>query len=460
MSESKKEKLWILVLWTILGGVLVSLYYYSAYSHFDKDEIEHIHTAWKMLQGQEIYVDFFQHHHPFFHYLLIPVIDFVGANINSILAVRNVMFFMTILILVVTYLLSQCIFENFELSIISIILTSTVSTFYMASIEIRPDVPQALAGLVSIYFLFSYYRNKSLLSLLLSSVFLALSFLFLQKSLVLISAIGVIFIYDLFKKNLTLKHLSYYVVVFLMCISPYYIYLFINGSIEQYFTMNWLVNLYLPQYHPKIQYIQLALKENTLTLILYIIGLYTLLKSGLERRFVFLSLLLLILPIMFLKNIWKQYFILAIPLIGIIASYPIYTLFRKRWVRLVILISALYIPMSIMHNHNFFKMEQNRQAKQIDRINYVLSITDENDKVYDREIVFNVFRDDIDYFWFCANCLVAFNNIKGYQLDIYDSIERHKPKVIAKNLINYNDRRIKPYYEISDKYPDLLIRRD
>ena len=190
MRKIDYNTIWTAVLWGILACILVSIFFYSYNRDYDPDEIEHLHTGWKLVSGQKIYVDFFQHHHPFFDYIIAGVVRIYGDTVESIFASRYVMLLLTAGILAVTYLLSVRVFKNAEIGVFSMILTSTVVTFYMKSVEIRPDVPQALAGLLSIYFLFSYYDNRSLKSLVASSVFLAVSFLFLQKSVALIIAIG------------------------------------------------------------------------------------------------------------------------------------------------------------------------------------------------------------------------------------------------------------------------------
>ena len=65
--------LWPVVLWGIFAGILVSIFFYSYNRGFDPDEFEHMHTAWKISRGQKIFIEFFQHHHPFFDYLITPV---------------------------------------------------------------------------------------------------------------------------------------------------------------------------------------------------------------------------------------------------------------------------------------------------------------------------------------------------------------------------------------------------
>ncbi len=464
MNKNYKDIMWLAVLWGIFAGILISIIFYSYNRNFDKDEFEHIHTAWKILQGQEIYIDFFQHHHPFFDYLIVPVIHTFGTTINSIFISRYMMLFMTGGILAATYFLSLRVFKNAEIGVISVILTATAATFYIKAIEIRPDVLQTLTGLLSIYFLFVYYDKKSSGGLIASSALLAISFLVLQKSVVLIIPIGALLLYDLYKKRLRLKLVALYALIFLVCVLPYYIYLLLNGSFEQYFVMNWLVNYHMPQLFGRLESLLLTFRENIITIVLYFIGVLTLIRSGTERRFVILSLALLILPLLMFKNLWRQYYMPAIPLVGIIASYALYSTFNSKWSRLIVILGAIYVPLWFMHNNGFFNMDNKKQAEQLDKIEYVLSITDEDDKVYDGDIMFNVFRDDIDYFWFCSGypyCLGAYKKVAEYQYNIFELISTQKPKVISTyGIPSFNDIRIKNRYRVSDKYPDLLIRVD
>jgi hypothetical protein len=456
--------IWLAFLWLLLAGILVSLFFYSGSMKFDNDEFEHIHTAWKMLQGREIYVDFFQHHHPFMYYMMMPVISIFGSTTESIFACRYIMLALTGGILIVTYLLSMRVFKNSEVGVISLILTSTMATFYMKSIEIRPDVPQTLAGLLSVYFLFVFYDRRSFRSLWLSAVFLALSFLIIQKSIALILVISALLLYDMRGKTLRPRDVLIYAAIFLLCISPYYIYLVAAGGFKQYFVMNWIVNFYFPQIFEKWFIMLAVFRENSITCVLYAIGVVALLKSKEHRRFAVLSIGLIIAVVLLFENLWRQYFMLAIPLFGIIASYALYSTFGSKYGRLVVIIGAIYVPMAIMHNHGLFKMDDTERAAQIDKINYVLSITDENDKVYDGVASFNVFREDIDYLWFCVRdteCIPILQKVAGFKYDIYESIANERPKVISNfGIHSFDDVRIKNKYRVSDRYPDLYIRAD
>lgn len=466
MTKTFKDIFWTIVLWSIFAGVLIALFFYSYNRNFDHDELEHIHTAWKILQGQEIYIDFFQHHHPFLDYLLVPIISIFGENISSMFASRYLMLLMVGGILTITYFLALRVFKNSEIGLISVILTTTIVAFYTNSIEVRPDVPQTFVGLISIYLLFVYYDTKSKGSLIASAVFLAVSFLFLQKAIALIIVMWILFLYDLFGKRIQIKAVLLFAGIFLLTLSPYYIYHLINGSLEKYFVLNWLVNINLrhSQGYPRLEILLEILHENEITCMLYAIGLITLIRSN-SKKFAILSLGLAFTVLLMYKTLWKQYFIMIIPPIGIVSSYALYSIFKSKISKFIVIIFAIYIPLSMMHDYAYIlhnhRFDNALQTYQLDRIKFVLSITDKNDKIYDGGIDFNLYREDIDYFWFCLNvddCLDAYKTITNYKYDIYELISIHKPKVISTDYIeNLNDERIKNHYRIS-KYDDMMIR--
>ena len=465
MYSKHSDKIWQLILWGIFLFIVVSLFYYSNVRHFGFDEFEHIHTGWKISQGYQIFIDFFQHHHPFFDYFLVPIIGIYGETTETLMLGRLVMFLMLSGILIVTYLLALRLFKKPEIGVLSLILAFTVVFFYQTAIEIRPDVPQALFGLLSLYFLYSFYDKKGLTSLALSSIFLAFSFLILQKSIFLVFLIGLVLLYNLYKKEIQLREFLIYIAVFLLCISPYYIYLLLSGTFEQYFLLNWLVNIYYPEEKsvrmPKI--LGSMIRDNLITFVLYIIGFAAMLRYRVRVSFALLTLGLLIMTLALLIPGRRQ-FILVTPLIVIVAAYGLHAIFKNKIVKLIVLILALSIPIYEMHGGGFFNMNTRMRKKQLKRVNYVLSITEPGDKVYDGNIKFNIYRDDIDFFWFCMKdntCLDAYRMLTGYEYDIYELISKERPKVISTFRIpDMNHETISNYYVPSEEYKTLLIRKE
>lgn len=458
------DRSWEAGLWALFIFISVTLFFFAYYHSFGIDEYEHIHSAWKISQGKEIYVDFFQHHHPFYYYMLLPIIDTFGSTTDTIMVSRYLSLVFSAAELAVTYFLALALFKRREIGILSLILTATLMPFYARTTEVRPDVPQALFGVLSVYFLVRYYDKKSIASLVLSSVSLAVSFLFLQKAMVLMAAIGGILVFDIFKKRIEYRHVIIYIAVFAASVMPYYIYLAVSGSFSEYYTMNWVLNARIPQVVGKLHYLKEIIVANTITCVFYAIGLILLFRSRTRQRFAVLTLVLTALTLLVFKNLWHQYQLPVVPLAAIIAAYALYTLITSKLFRLVFILGVLYVPLSTMHNFGIFNMDRTAQAESFAKIEYVLSLTREGDKVYDGNALFNLYRDDVDYFWFClvdGLCLDTYQKMTGYKYDIYDLIYTQKPKVISTFRIpSLQDIAISGFYRQSDKYPDLYIRID
>jgi len=101
-------------------------------------------------------------------------------------------------------------------------------------------------------------------------------------------------------------------------------------------------------------------------------------------------------------------------------------------------------------------------TSQLQKISYVLSITKPGDYVYDGNTSFNIFRKDLDFFWFSVDqgdALTTYAKMTGYEYSIYELIDRFKPKVISNYFIaDMADQRIAAHYKQSSQYNDLFIR--
>jgi hypothetical protein len=112
-----------------------------------------------------------------------------------------------------------------------------------------------------------------------------------------------------------------------------------------------------------------------------------------------------------------------------------------------------YIRIIIVYPHN----------EQLEKIEWVLRNTNASDYVYDGDIYFNLYRKDIDYFWYSTEPakggLGTYQKLKPYSYDIYESISKFEPKIISNLFIeDMSNPIIQSNYNKSDKYPDLYIR--
>ncbi len=80
------------LVWILFCALVVVILFVALNRWINCDELEAIHSSWKTLQGEKIYIDFFQNHHPFFYYLMLPVIAIFKESIATIIVLRIMVF--------------------------------------------------------------------------------------------------------------------------------------------------------------------------------------------------------------------------------------------------------------------------------------------------------------------------------------------------------------------------------
>ena len=442
--------------WFLIIVLLLFVLGLSLTTRFDRDEIESIHTSWKILHGEKIYVDFFQHHHPLLYYFLVPLVGLLGEHTTTLVAARLVIFLLFILILAVTYHLAQRIF-NCQIATSSLILLLSTLIFSYKGIEVRPDIPQILFGLFAFALLFEHIDKKQRNYLWLSAISLAISFLFLQKSVILIFVLIVLFLISLIQKKINPYELTIYWIIFLLCLIPYLIYLIFSSSLSSYYFFNWILNVKFIARFYAFSTLANSYQNNTLNWSFYILGLLFTLKRFSEKLLGIASLVLLFLIIAGRKHHY-HYFVILFPFVSVIAANALHTLFKNKKVISSILILLIISPI-YQYSKSFSETTRNQQVQ---KINYVLSITDSNDYVYDGRNSFNLFRKDIDFFWYSLNPgygLSTYQSIHNYNYNIYEKISQYQPKVISTYLLkDLQTDVITSHYRQSQDYDDLLIR--
>lgn len=445
------------LMWILFGILLAIILFLSLNKEFSFDEIELIHTSWKVLQGERIYVDFFQHHHLLLYYLMTPVILVMGESISALISARIVVFCLLLLIFVFTYLLSTKVFGK-ETGVISLVFLSTMLIFINRAIELRPDVPQILFNLIALLYLFIYLENKSLKYLVFSATSSGIAFLFLQKALFINFLVICLLLFNIYKKNIHYRDILVYLLVNFLTFLPYLLFFVCGGSLENYFFFNWILNInFLDRSYPFNTFIDTC-KTNTLVWFFYALGLLFFIKTSLQRQFGFISFGLLVF-IFLTRKTYEQYFVPLIPLVVITASHTTSSMFgsSKKMMTVVLILSTL-VPV-----YSLYKWTgELKNDSQLQKISYVLSITSPQDFVYDGHVSFNVFRKDIDFFWYSldeGDGLSTYQSMRRYDYNIYQLISQYKPKVISNYFIeNMQDDRIANYYQQSDLYQDLFVR--
>ncbi|HEX6736928.1 MAG TPA: hypothetical protein VF310_01515, partial [Vicinamibacteria bacterium] len=120
---------------------------------FDPDEFEHLHGAWCLAQGQWPYRDYFEHHTPWLHLALAPLLSLFRPESDPeralavIFVARGLMWACATLAVALTFVLARY-WAGAPAAGAAAALLGLGLTFVDKSKEIRPDVP-AMACLIA-----------------------------------------------------------------------------------------------------------------------------------------------------------------------------------------------------------------------------------------------------------------------------------------------------------------------
>ena len=455
---------------TLFVGLLLALstgllFFMSLNRFFDHDEFEAMHTTWKMFQGQAIYTDFIQHHHPFMYYTLLPLYAIFGGTTDVLIAARVFIFFQLAGMLLLTYLIAFEIYRDRLIALTGTLFLSLIALFTVKGLEIRPDVPQSLFSLLGLYLVVRFFRTRHPWMLIASGLAFGVSILFLQKGIVFAGLVGLVLLGRwLFGGNIKFVQGLMFAGSVLATPLLYALYLLLSSQLETFIFWNFTYNtLYYElrgwEAGKLINNINNLYNENSLILLLFAVTLLFLRKVRLEWELLFLAAGVFGFTLVTGRHN-PQYYLLVFPFVAILAARGLLLGLAGRGA-----LSALFIAfVAFMPLVNQFRNATiYTNAPQLAKIQYVLDLTNEDDYVYDGNIFFNLFRRDVDFIWYMAGepykAAETLAILLDYDYDIYAAIERYKPEVISNfGIDNMNDPRIANHYVQSPEYEDLFIR--
>lgn len=448
----------------ILFGFFLTILFFSRFSvNFDQDEIEAVHTAWKIWQGAEPFRDFFQHHHLLFHYLLTPLFFVFGESFALLQVARAFIFFNFLGICTITYLLGKKIFGSFA-ALNGTILYATMWLVYK-SLEIRPDNPQVLFGLCALFCMYIYFDTKKINILILSALSLSSAFLFLQKAIFLGLFIGCYFLYQAYNKKIPFSHVFLFGCIATLPFFFYCIYLYHVGAFDAYFKLNWLMNILHPGKFNSLYALSMIGMHERLLCAFYVLGLCYFVKTPYQKSIAIASIWLLFVASCIVKFAYFQYYLPAFPLMSLLAGQAIYKIFYEKQYMLLPFFAVIMFGPLIAATVNVGKLFL-RTNEQHEKIKYVLRATKSGDYVYDGKSHFNLFRPDIDFFWFEArtnheksDLITLLQDLTGRTYNGYEALAKYRPKLISNYYLDMNCPFIKNNYIQSPVYEDLYLYR-
>jgi hypothetical protein len=321
--------------------VVAAIYLVAHFPHrdWDADEFEHLQFAWLVHWGQTPYLDFFEHHTPFYHFLMSPIFGVVPpANNQSIAAIllifRAVSVACSAATIGLTYQLASATGGRMAAALAAILLLSD-SFFIDKGVEIRPDPLAVVLVLVSVIALLRTLamRNRpgrALLWAAVSGAALSLAILTTQKALFAAPGLAVLAASSVIQPEMR-RHIAKCAAMALaagfaaaaIVAAPF----LLHGATHTFIASNFLQNAgwqRIPGYI--VRYGKLAVEHDTLFVLLALAGapwlLFTWWRHGRQpARLAPVALLastgagVLILPI-----VQRQYLLLLLPFAAIAAG--------------------------------------------------------------------------------------------------------------------------------------------
>ena len=447
--------------WILLALSVAFLFIGSFNRLFDHDEFEAMHTSWKLFQGERIYEDFIQHHFPLLHYLLLPLYIIFGSTTETLIAARVVMFFNVLGMLVVTYLLAFEAYRKHLVAVVGTLFLTLTTLFTIKAIEIRPDVPQSLFVLLGALLVLRGFRTRSRWAFVLGGVCFGVAVLFLQKAIIFLGLIGLVMLARMWSRRLKLQEVVLFSASAVATVLPFGFYLFATKTLDTFVFWNFTYNALYYQLRgwetgKLLNNLNLLYKDDGLIILLFTATLLFLPKKRLEWEMVFLAAGVVGFTLLSGRHN-PQYYMLAFPFVAILAARGFVTVSeRHKALAALVLLFALIGPVGR-------NAAMSSNTAQLAKIQYVLDLTNKDDHVYDGNISFNVFRPDVDFIWYMAGppykARETLAALLDYHYNIYEAIDRYKPKVISDFAIeDMSDPRIANHYVRSPEYDDLYIR--
>jgi 4-amino-4-deoxy-L-arabinose transferase-like glycosyltransferase len=399
----------------------------AVFRFLDADEVEHLHSTWHVLRGALPYVDFFEHHHPLLWYALAPVLALAGESASAVIVFRIVFFLLTLAVARATYRLAIECRASREAAWLAVCLLLSMTTFVSVAIEIRPDVPQLLFGVVSVTYFARMRRTRAAADAVRSGVFAALGFLFLQKAALLLVLYPAAFLALAARRQVPWRLGLYLAGAFVAACAPFALWLAATGSLDDYLVTNWYLNAHVGAGPASVSFLSaIAVRDFARNAVFW--ALTAALAWALARRRLDADYALpagfglgLLAVIFALNRVVDRYLAAVIPFLAVAIAMWLVDEFARRRVAGLRLAMALLLVMFVP-GVALVRSLFNSNRVQLSQIQFVLDHSRPADPMYDERRDFNVFRPDAHYFWFMTRPGVRlYNGLTGGRFAGYDT---------------------------------------
>lgn len=414
------------------AAALVILYAFVFCGFQVVDEFEHLHASWLVSLGKAPYRDFFEHHNPLLWYLSAPIVSLFYDNVIIFYVMRGISAAATVLTMFYMYKI-VLFFGNKLCGWLAIALflgnLITVYNFY----QFRPDVFMNLCFMMGVYYWFCYLKDKRAISLMYSFLAWTFSSLFLQKISLMLGVVQVIILWQLIRKQMTVKVAVIASVPALIVMCVFVAFLVWFAILPEYVELNYRFNQAMIYYFERgsFWYRHLWFGVYGLALIVAIIFYM--------KENIFFKIIALLYVAEFLMrsfyfaphpNYYTLLTILEAMILGVIAEKYI----NKSKIIAIIFMFLMFINLGAIFNRIDINSEKHNSYKHYKLSQFVHKNSDLSDLVMNGyDMNFNVYRYDVHYYWFGLDMLLPIMeheyNIKQ-KLNVNQVIVQYRPKFI------------------------------
>lgn len=415
------------------------------------DDLEHIHAAWLVWNGEVPYRDFFEHHHSLLWYVFAPLIGLFGRNIMIFYLLRFLMVLCSLLTLYIVFKLVKNYLADKTAAwvTVNIFCFSTVALNTM--VQFKPDILMHLFYLAGTYYLLAFMTEKKTIHLSLAAVFYTVSFLFLQTAIFLFIPIFGVFVYLFCKKEISVRSILKASIVPLILLSCAVVFMWCNGSLQRYYELNWGVNAQISAELGKARITDVSGLLGVLVLGL-VTGVYLLFNKPSKALYIFLAIYAceFILRVSYI-SVYVHYFKMLLLFNAVIIGVAVAKLYGKRnvWAYLVLL---LFVPAYF----KVFSMPAKEESHKFQTTTILEIITDITNNTTKNDIVlgtakmpFGIFNKNPHYYWFSWNYIGKIDaQLYDYAppFDVNQIIVEKQPKFV------YFEGNLKSDYQPKNNY--------
>ncbi len=457
MTE-RLNKLIMAILAAYLLFAIGLLYWVVIYSGSgDGDTLEHVHSSWLVYTGQMPYKDFFQHHNPLLWYMGAPLVGMFEYSLRAVDAVNMLTVSVTALTLFYVYRLHK----DFLTDSFGGLVAATFCVFPHESLydkDFKPDNFMGACLIIGIYYLFRYLKNKRFSSLAGSFLLFFAAFMFTQKAVLILAAIGGVILYLLWQKQMQWQEVLAGAVLPVLLYALFLTWMWSEDVLTLYFKANFELNSHIPAVFYTRRFIS-PTAEMYVPLLLALFALGRCVYDG--------NIYIRIIGILFVAEFlfrlyyftpFVYYFAFLHQIASVMAGIAAVELVKKRpWLKW--LFAAYFITVGSIYAHIYSRRITVGDSFKYGAAGLVLERTNPCDYVLNGyRIGYNLFNKNVDFIWNLQGQIDVIAATIGIRplVNLEALVRKHRPKIIYGG--NYYDT-YREYRGDIGKYPIHWISR-